>query len=442
MNILVVDDDFNIRKTLTALLEGDNHTVMAAENARDAMAIAAMHPMDMACVDLRLGMDNGLDLVSALVESAPWMRIMVITAYASIETAVEAIRRGAVDYLPKPFTPTQLRVVVERMAKMQSLEKRVAALESDLVHMAPDTDFNSTTPAMQGVLHMARQVAATDAVVLLLGESGTGKSMLARAIHSWSHRAAQPFGVVSCPTLSHELLESELFGHVKGAFTGAQRDNPGRIPACDKGTLFLDEIGDLSLAIQPKLLRFLQERRYERVGDHITRKADVRIIAATNVNLEETVRERRFREDLYYRLNVIQIVLPPLRERMADLERMAMGMLLFFNQNGGRSIRGFTREAMELMQRYPWPGNLRELRNVVERAVILCHKEWIGPDMLPDNIAHCPPAPRIGDPLTLVQLEELHIRKVLAATHSLQDAASLLGIDQATLWRRRKLYNI
>ena len=238
------------------------------------------------------------------------------------------------------------------------------------------------------------------------------------------------------------MLESELFGHVKGAFTGAVRDHSGRIAMCEGGTLFLDEIGDLPLSVQPKLLRFIQEREYERLGDHVTRKADVRLIAATNMNVEEAVRNHRFREDLYYRLNVIQIEIPPLRERPDDVVRLAKRLLAFFGKNHHCASQHFTDEALHVLGRYSWPGNVRELRNVVERASILCHSESVGAEYLPEKLLTSEERPMKGDLVSLDQIEEMHIRHVLASTKSLQEAADILGIDQATLWRRRKRYNI
>jgi NtrC-family two-component system response regulator AlgB len=268
------------------------------------------------------------------------------------------------------------------------------------------------------------------------------RTVLARGIHAWSPRAHKPFGIVSCPALSPELLESELFGHVKGAFTGALRDNPGRVAACEGGTLFLDEIGDLPPALQPKLLRFIQDREYERVGDQRTRKADVRILAATNADLEQALRENRFREDLYYRLNVIPIELPPLRERQEDIERLAKATLGFFGAQNHKVFRGFSADAMAALRTYPWPGNIRELRNVVERAAILCHGDVFGLETLPESISPQRPAVQLGDRVPLSVVEETHIRHVLAAAKSLQEAADILGIDQATLWRKRKQLGI
>jgi NtrC-family two-component system response regulator AlgB len=251
-----------------------------------------------------------------------------------------------------------------------------------------------------------------------------------------------PFSVLSCPSLSPELLESELFGHVRGAFTGAIRDNPGRISSCNGGTLLLDEIGDLPLSLQPKLLRFVQEKEYERIGDYTTRHADVRIIAATNIDLEKSVREGRFREDLYYRINVIQVEIPPLRERPDDVIALAERLLVFFGRNCHRMSLGFTDEAIHLLRHYSWPGNVRELRNVIERAVILCQTDRIGVRHLPENLQTVDRSVSIGDLIPLDKIEEEHIRRVLATTRSLQEAADILGIDQATLWRRRKQYSI
>ena len=263
INVLVVDDESNIRKTLAICLEAEGHHVTAVGNFQDAVAEASRRTFHMAFVDLRLGTASGLDLIPVLLSGSPWMKIVVITAYASIDTAVEAMRRGATDYIPKPFTPAQVLLAVRKVEEVRTLEQKVAALREDLERTAPEVRFSSDSPAMQRAMEIARQVAPTDAAVLLRGESGTGKTVLARAIHGWSRRSGKPFGVVSCPSLPPELLTSELFGHVKGAFTGAVRDNPGRIAACEGGTLFLDEIGDLPLPLQPKLLRFLQDQEYE-----------------------------------------------------------------------------------------------------------------------------------------------------------------------------------
>jgi len=442
LNVLVVDDELNIRKTLTIALETEGHTVTAVSNVKEAQAQAGRRSFDLAFIDLRLGTDDGLDLIPLLLAASPWLKVIVITAYASVDTAVEAMRRGATDYIPKPFTPAQIDLAVRKVFQVRSLEQKVAALQDDLVRQHPEIDFASKNPQMQKTVKLARQAAASEANLLLTGESGTGKTVLARAIHSWSSRAARPFNIVSCPSIPSELLESELFGHMKGAFTGAVRDNPGRIAASDGGTLLLDEIADLPLPLQPKILRFIQDREYEHVGDAVPRKADVRLIAATNAKLEDAVKAGRFREDLYFRLNVISIEIPPLWERRDDIPVIAERLLVFHARNNHRSFLGFTAEALEALAAYAWPGNVRELSNAVERAAILCRTDRIGRECLPANLTGAEAEARIGDVVSLEKIEEAHIRRVLATARSLQEASAILGIDQATLWRRRKKYGI
>lgn len=442
MNILVVDDDGNIRKTLSYCLAAEGYTVIAVSNPDDAVEEAKRRSFDIAFVDLKLGEANGMDLISLLGSASSWTKVVVITAYASIETAVEAMRRGATDYIAKPFTPDQVRMLTRRIGRVRELEIQVAALKEDMQRLGPEAQLQSRNSGMQRVIEMARKAAPSEAIVLLRGESGTGKSVFARAIHRWSSRAAKPMTVVACPAVPSELLESELFGHAKGAFTGAVRDHPGRIAACEGGTLFLDEIGDMAPSVQAKLLHFIQEKEYERLGEAKPRKADVRVIAATNADIEKRVGEGLFREDLFYRLNVISLTLPALRERPEDIVPLALDFLHYFCRTNHKSILGFSEGATERLSRYSWPGNVRELRNTVERAVILGSSEQIGEKDLPENIAPMASAPAIGDRVPLSTIEEMHIRRVLASTSSLQEAADVLGIDQATLWRRRKTYGI
>lgn len=295
---------------------------------------------------------------------------------------------------------------------------------------------------MQRALAMARQVADSEATILIRGESGTGKTLLARAVHSWSRRAEKPLGAISCPSLSAELLESELFGHARGAFTGALRDYPGRIAACEGGTLFLDEIGDLPPPIQAKLLRFLQEKSYERLGELKTRKADVRIISATNVDLEAAIREGKFREDLFYRLDVVTIVVPPLRERREDIVPLCEALLAFFARQNHRRILGFSKDASEILQNYEWPGNVRELRNAVERSVLLCNESLVSVHHLPVKLKPAERGPEAGSLVTMEEMERTHIRRVLASSKSIEEACRILGMDSVTLWRKRKKYGL
>ena len=442
LNILVIDDEANIRKTLALWLKSHGRQVCQAGDVQAALAESRARMFEMAFLDLRLGADNGLELIPKLLADSPWMKIVVMTAYSSIDTAVQAMRLGAFDYIAKPFNPEQIELVVGRVEAMLAMQNRIDCLKADLQSLHPEAVFSSANPKMQRTLEMARQVADSEAVVLLRGESGTGKTMLARAIHNWSRRAEFPLGIISCPTLTPELLSSELFGHMKGAFTGAVRDSAGRVAACDHGTLFLDEIGDLPPAIQPQLLRFIQDHEYERVGGTETLRADVRIIAATNMDLEEAVRQKKFREDLFYRLNVFQLEIPPLRERPEDIETLALDMLLFFAKSNHKVLNGFSPEAMAAMRSYGWPGNLRELRNSVERGAILDTGETVELAHLPEALKQESGPLSFRENLTLEEVEERYIRHVVATAPSLQQAAEILGIDQATLWRKRKAYGI
>ncbi len=442
MNILVIDDEANIRKTVRMYLKSNGHACTVAGSLEEALQCSRKDRFDVALLDLRLGAENGLDLISTLLGDNPELKIVVMTAYSSVDTAVSAMKLGAFDYIGKPFNPAQIDVILAKAEKIRNMENRLSALDSDLKTLHPDGILDSANPAMRRILEMAHQVAGSDAIVLLRGESGTGKTVLAKAIHRWSRRADAPFGVISCPSLSPELLASELFGHLKGAFTGAMKDNPGRVAACDHGTLFLDEIGDLPQSIQPQLLRFIQDKEYEPVGATRTHRADVRIIAATNVPLEEAVRERRFREDLFFRLNVFQLEIPPLRERPEDIDRLASEMLAFFARNNHKHIVGFSEAAGQALHAYPWPGNLRELRNAVERGVILAVGDTVELAHLPETLYASGTSRRADEMCSLSELEKHHIARVIAVTASLQEAAEKLGIDQTTLWRKRKQYGL
>ncbi|MBP3955288.1 sigma-54-dependent Fis family transcriptional regulator [Gemmata sp. G18] len=441
-NLLVIDDETALRRTLRTALESMDHKVTEAANSAQALEAVRRQRFDLAFLDLRLGSEKGLDLLPELLRSAGDLHVVIVTAFAGFDSAVEAMRRGAFDYLPKPFTPNQIRMVLDRSALVRGLRNRVAALEERVGGPDPASELETQEPVMQRVLDAAFQVAPTDATVLLRGESGTGKNVLARALHARSKRSKRPFVTVHCPSLSAELLESDLFGHTRGAFTGAVQDKTGKVDAADGGTLFLDEVGDLPPVLQPKLLRLVQDREYERVGEPVVRRADVRIVAATNRALEAEVAAGRFREDLFYRLNVIDLTVPSLRSRRKDLLSIAHGLLAFFNRQSGKSVTGFTAEAEAVMSAYSWPGNVRELRNAVERGVIMTAGPEIGVEHLPGQLTTAP-APRmeIGGHVTLEDLEAEHIRRVIASAPSLDEAAQVLGIDPSTLWRKRKRSN-
>jgi len=439
--VLVVDDEKNIRQTLRVCLEVMDADVTEAGSAPAALEVFERTVFDIVFLDLRLGSQSGLDLIPQILAENPNVAIIVVTAYATVETAVEAIRRGAWDYLPKPFTPEQIRHVLEKVLVQRSLSVRVTDLQDRLQAEAPETDLDSSSPVMHSVLEVVSRAATSDISVLFRGQSGTGKGVLARAMHLESQRRDRPFVTINCPTLTEELLASELFGHAKGAFTGAIRDQPGRVEVAEGGTLFLDEIGDLPASLQAKLLRFLQEKRFERVGETRTRKSDVRVVAATNRDLEVDVRSGRFREDLLFRLNVIEVRVPSLRERPEDIVPMARRFLTFFARSVGRADATLSPAAERLLTNYDWPGNVRELRNAIERAMILWPSSVLEPQAFPERIAGTKErGPYVGGKFTLDELERAHISTVIAQSKTMDEAASVLGIDDSTLWRKRKKY--
>jgi len=446
--ILAIDDDRGLLDSFSLCLQDAGYRVATAPSLQEGLKLASVQPFHVCLLDRNIGYDSGLDALPKLRELAPAMRVIMVTAHSRVDDAVQAIADGAADYLVKPCSPEQLRIAVARQMDTLKLLERIERLEREVpaLHEEPA----SRSPAMRKVLELARQVARTDANLLLLGESGTGKGLLAAAIHDWSARAAAPFATINCPSLSAELLESELFGHARGSFTGATQSTQGRVSNADGGTLFLDEVGDFPLPLQPKLLRFIQDREYERVGDPTTRRADVRIVSATNRDLEAMVRDGQFRLDLLYRLNVIAITLPPLRERREDIEELATGFLRRYARSYHLPAARLAPSALARMRAYPWPGNVRELQNVIERAVILSSGEVVGEE----HLALGAPAaagnghggdavPAVaGAAMTLDMLERRHIEAILAGSATLDAAARTLGIDSSTLYRKRKAYGL
>jgi NtrC-family two-component system response regulator AlgB len=441
LDVLVVDDEKNIRATLRVCLEGFGTRVVEAASAEAAKTAVVRQQFDLAFLDLRLGESNGLALIPPMLAASPLIDIVVVTAYGTVENAVEAIQLGARDVLQKPFTPDQIRAVVDKVRGRRALEQRMVELRRELESTSPEIELESRSPRVRQLLGVLAKAASHDVSVLLRGENGTGKSQLARQLHALSARAKGPFVVVNCPTLSEELLASELFGHARGAFTGAVKDQPGRVEAASGGTLFLDEIGELPPSLQAKLLRFLQDRAFERVGESQTRTADVRIVAATNRDLEADVAAGRFRQDLLFRLNTFEVVVPPLRERREDIAPLAHRFLaLLARETPGAVRRELSADAESAIVSYDWPGNIRELRNAMERAAILAAGPRIGVDLLPERIAAHDRMPHLGGDYTLDEIERDHIRRVLERTSTADEAAKVLGIDSSTLWRKRKRY--
>jgi NtrC-family two-component system response regulator AlgB len=437
-NVLIIDDEKNIRATLSICLESIGCRVVQASSSREALQVLSRQSVELVFLDLRLGEESGLDLLPKLLAEDRSLSIVMITAYATFDTAVEAIKRGAQEYLPKPFTPAQVRHLVERLLSRRAMFHRVSELEQQLAAALPENRFETSSPKMRVLLDTALRAAPSDVPILIGGENGTGKGTLARLLHSRSLRVRGPFVTVNCPTLSEELLASELFGHTRGAFTGAVSEQVGRVESAQGGTLFLDEIVEISIALQAKLLRFLQDKEFERIGETKTRRADVRVIAATNRNLEADVKAGRFREDLFFRLNVIELTMPPLRERPEDILALARHFAAFFAKASNQPTKTLSSSAEEALLSYGWPGNIRELRNTIERATILWPAQVLEPAAFSNRVTEHHTGPRLGGPFTLEEIEREHIQRVIAAAPTLDEAARILGIEPSTLWRKRK----
>lgn len=440
--ILVLDDDAHIQRTLEIMLRDDGHEVFCASTGEDALAILEHEYVAIALVDLQLPGMSGLQFLRKLRDFHRDVEAIIITAYGSIDTAVEAIKEGAYDYLTKPFSPETVRHCLARIEHISNLKVEISGLRRRLGDTG-DKSFLTQSPVVRHVLELARTVARTDTTVLITGESGTGKNLLAKLIHKWSPRQEGPFVLADCTSFHDALLESELFGHKRGSFTGAVADKPGKIESAHGGTLFLDEMGEVPLRLQGKLLRLVEERAYECVGDPAPRTVDTRIIAATNRNLEEMVRDKSFREDLFYRLSVVDLSVPALRHRPEDVPLLAERFIREFNRIHSKKVEGMEPDVEQVLVGYSWPGNVRELANLLERAILLCPGRTLRKGHLPPRVLANAASP-VGEDqiLPLAEVEEDQIRKAVSLGLLLEETARRLGIDSSTLWRKRKKYNI
>ncbi len=446
--VIVIDDEVNAAAALETLLREDGYDVSRAHDARSGFQLLEKDEPDVVLTDLRMPGMDGLELLTRIKQIRPEIMVILMTAYGTVKTAVKAMKLGAEDYLSKPIDVEELEVVLQKVLEKKSLLAEARGLRERLEHKYRFENLVGESPEMLAVFKTIRQVAPSAASVLLLGESGTGKELFAQALHQNSTRRTKPFVKVACAALPETLLESELFGHEKGSFTGAVYTRAGRFESADGGTLFLDEIGDISPTVQVKLLRFLEQREFERVGGNKTFKVDVRIVAATHRDLKKRVEDGSFREDLYYRLNVIEINIPPLRERPGDVPLLAQHFLQKYAAANGKEIQGLSDDVMALLLSHPWPGNVRELENAMERAVVLANDEKLLPAHFP-TLRRTAEAPRNGTShlgvripgSTLAELErEAILRTLEAVGGSTSRAASILDISARKIQYKMREY--
>lgn len=431
--VLLIDDEPNILKTMNICFEDMGFETAQYLNPEEAVAKIKNYTYDLAFVDLKMKPLNGIEVLQEIKKYSASTTVVIITAHGSVESAVEAIKKGAHHYIQKPFNLLELQILAQKVLEYHKLKKEVEELKSK----SSGGNIISQNTQMHNMIELAEKVAETDLSVLIEGESGTGKELFAQLIYNKSSRSEKPFVKINCAALPENLLESELFGHVKGAFTGAIKDRKGRFELADKGTIFLDEIAELSPQLQAKLLRVLQQQEFERIGESITHQVDVRILAATNQNLEEAISNKTFREDLFYRLNSVRIKLTPLRERKEDIELLVHYFIDKFSEENRKTI---SKEALSALKLFNWSGNVRELENVMQRAVLLAKGEQILLDDLPDEISAAVQSNE--NILSLEEMEKQHIQKILNISKDLAEAAIMLKIDPATLWRKRKKYDL
>ena len=436
-SVLIVDDEANILKTMAICLKDLGYNMTTIQKPQEVHEVIIKQTFDLAFVDLKMQPIDGMEVLSTIKQKSPSTTVIIITAHGSIENAVEAIKNGAYNYIQKPFDFIELQIIAQKALEFHRLTKEVKHLREQATQIKDSGNIITQNVKMLEMIDLAKRVAVSELSVLIEGESGTGKELYAHLIYSNSDRSDKPFIKINCAALPENLLESELFGHVKGAFTGALRDRTGRFEEADGGTIFLDEITEISPALQAKLLRLLQQKEFERVGENSTKKVNVRVIAATNRNLEEAIKEGVFRKDLFYRLNAVRIQLLPLRERPEDIN-LLIGH--FLQKICGDENITINPDALKALKQYRWSGNVRELENTMERAVLLAKDDIIKLNDLPEEIRS---AQVTSDELqSLEEIEKLHIKKVLQIAGDLNQAAQILGIDPATLWRKRKRYNL
>jgi DNA-binding NtrC family response regulator len=444
--ILVVDDEEVMCESLAAWLREDGYIVDTASSGRAAVERARSRDYAIYFIDLKMpgGMD-GIETMMEIRRLHPEASIIIITAYATVDTAIAAMKEGAQEYIVKPCNPEEISILVSRIIKVKNLQRENTILRKKLTRQYRFFDIVSKNPKMQGILQLAGEVASLRSTVLITGESGTGKELIARAIHNSGDRAAQPFIAVSCAALAESLLETELFGHEKGAFTGATSQKKGKFEAADGGTIFLDEIGEIAPKVQVELLRVLQERSFCRVGGNEEIRVDVRVIAATNANLQLAVQGGKFRDDLYYRLNVIEIRIPPLRDRREDIPLLVSHFLERLSHELGKDIGQVSQEALKLLMDYGWPGNVRELENAIERAMVTCRAAILGEEDFA-FLASAGNGNRPWSPppnMTLQEMERRMIEATLERTgRNIKESAAQLGIDRSTLYEKLKRYEI
>jgi DNA-binding NtrC family response regulator len=439
IGILVVDDELIVRESLSKWFREDGYRVESAENAATALKKLQAGPWNLMLVDIKMPGMDGIELLQRVKEMTKDVAVIVITAFATVDTAVKALKEGAFDYITKPIDPDYLDHMVEKALHQQELVRENLKLKDAVSELAPRGDIIGESPEMQRVMELVHNVAPTDTTIMIRGESGTGKELVARAIHAASPRKFFPIVTVNCGAMTETLLESELFGHERGAFTGAQYRRKGKVELADGGTLFLDEIGNIDMKTQMDLLRVIETKQFTRVGGTEIVKSDFRVICATNKDLERAVKEGSFREDLYYRVNVFIIELPPLRGRRGDIAKLAHYFLEKYARQMNKQVKGFTPEAMLALRQHDWPGNVRELENAIERAMVVTQGDMIDKDHLPLQI----PLALVKEGKTLEDVEHRHIEQVLRENSwNVSRSAAVLDIDRVTLYHKIEKYGL